>query len=71
MSFDIQTSVVLAVVVAAAVYVARTAWRSIVERKVAACGGCGTCPASKQPEQVNVIGVEKLLQRSESVSSNS
>ena len=61
MSVDWQTAVVLTLVTTATVYVARTAWRSIVERKAAACGGCGTCPAAKQPDQINVIAVEQLL----------
>jgi hypothetical protein len=62
MSFDWQTTITVALVVAAAIYVARTAWRSVVQRQAAACGGCGTCPASKRGEPVSVIGVDQLAQ---------
>ena len=72
MSFDLQTAVVLGVVVAAMGYIARRIWRSIVERKAAACGGCGTCPAAKQSDQINVIAVEQLARNpaSEQVARN-
>ena len=60
MSFDWQTAVVFTLVTAAGGYVARSAWRSVIARKSAACGGCGTCPAGEQPKQINVIAVEQL-----------
>jgi hypothetical protein len=56
-----QSVVVLSLVAAAAVYVARRAWRTIVERKAAGCGGCGTCGAAKQAQPVSIIGVDQLV----------
>ncbi len=42
-SFDWQNLAVLAIVLAAAGYLARTAWRSVARRKASACGACGDC----------------------------
>jgi hypothetical protein len=45
-----QNVAVMVVVIAAGGYLARLAWQSIARRKAAACGGCGTCPASQTAE---------------------
>jgi hypothetical protein len=52
MSWDWQTWIALAAVVAAAAYVGRRSWQSIARRKSAACGGCGTCSASTAPTEL-------------------
>jgi hypothetical protein len=38
-----QNLIVLALVAAAGVYLARLVWQSLARRKAAACGGCSGC----------------------------
>jgi hypothetical protein len=45
MTFDWQDAIALVAAAAAASYLARRGWLAI-KRKRAACGGCGSCPAS-------------------------
>ncbi len=52
MSFDWQSLVVVAIVLAAAGYLAVGAWRSVARRKAAACGACGDCAHSAGGRQV-------------------
>lgn len=55
MTFDWQNLIVLLIVAAAAVYVARLAWTSIVAKRANACGGCRNCATSeKTPEVFNL-----------------
>jgi hypothetical protein len=56
MTFDWQQIATLAIVALAVGYVGRLGWRTVVQRKAAACGGgCKSCVAGAEPNVV-VIG---------------
>ncbi|MGD9722179.1 MAG: hypothetical protein AB7O59_11950 [Pirellulales bacterium] len=57
MTFDWQTTGVLAIVGAASVYLARVLWHSVIRRRAAACGSCGTCPAGQTNGQPQVVEI--------------
>jgi hypothetical protein len=52
MTFDWQNLVVLAIVAAAAMYIARVGWTSLVARKTTACGGCRNCASREKSGDV-------------------
>lgn len=56
---DWQNLIVLGLVAAAGIYLARQAWATIARKKSGACGSCGSCPASTaaDPKQVVQIGL--------------
>ena len=45
-SVDWQSTIVLALVIAAGAHLARFAWKSVMRRETSSCGGCAKCPAS-------------------------
>ncbi|MEX2112312.1 MAG: hypothetical protein WD845_03960 [Pirellulales bacterium] len=55
MILDWQSIASLAIVSLAIAYLARIGWRTIVERKAAACGGgCKSCAAGGEPPVVEI-----------------
>lgn len=52
MSWDWQNLIVLAIVAAAAGYLARLGWTSIVARRRSACGSCRNCGPEEKPRDV-------------------
>jgi hypothetical protein len=45
MTFDWQNVAALAIVLTAAVYLIRRAWRTVAKKRAGGCGACGSCPA--------------------------
>lgn len=62
MSFELdwQSLVVLAIVVAAGLYLARQAWITFAQKKSGACGSCSSCPASEPAQDRQVIQLTPL-----------
>ena len=55
MTFDWQNLVALTIVVAAAFYVARSAWRQLAARRPPrGCGVCSSCPAGTRDGATHV-----------------
>jgi hypothetical protein len=46
MTTEWQNLVALGIVLTAAVYLIRRAWRTFVKKRAGGCGACGSCPAS-------------------------
>jgi hypothetical protein len=67
MNVDWQNAIVLLAIAAAGGYLARRAWQSMVRRKAASCGGCGSCTANTPAEEPHVIGIAPLSRDRESV----
>jgi hypothetical protein len=63
---DWQNLVVLAIVFAAGLYLARQAWLTITRKKAGACGSCASCPASAPAKDQQVIQVTPLEMNSSS-----
>ncbi len=62
-----ESAVVLTIVLAAAAYLARAAWKTIAVKRTAGCGsGCSKCPANaatgnSRAAGVGFVSVEELL----------
>jgi hypothetical protein len=65
MQLDWQSTMVLAAVAAAGVYLARMAWQSVARRKGASCGGCGNCP--QEVPQVGLVSIERLSESAQAI----
>ncbi len=63
MQLDYQNLLVLAIVAAAVVYVARLAWTSITARKASACGACRNCGSSEKAQDVFSIASQDSSER--------
>ncbi len=63
MHLDSQNLLVLAIVAAAVVYVARLAWTSITARKASACGACRNCGTSEKAQDVFSIASQDNTER--------
>jgi hypothetical protein len=65
MNWDWQNLAVLAVILAAAGYLSRLAWLTVVRRRAAACGSCPTCPAAaaKDPEVFGIAAGQSTRSR--------
>jgi hypothetical protein len=63
MNLDWQNLIVLAIVAAAAVYIARLAWTSITARKASACGACRNCGTSEKTQDVFSITSQSSTKR--------
>ena len=59
MTLDWQTSLALALVIVAAIYLARRGWQ-VVARKTGGCGACGNCPADQTPSGKPLVPLESL-----------
>jgi len=46
MAGEWQNLVALGIVLTAAVYLIRRAWRTFAKKRAGGCGACGSCPAS-------------------------
>jgi attachment p12 family protein len=60
MTFDWQNAVALAVVIAAAGYLGRRAWQTVVHRKQGGCGACGNCSTEKSPAGAALVPLDSL-----------
>jgi hypothetical protein len=58
MTFDWQDAITLAAVAAAAGHLFWRGWL-VLKRKRAACGGCGSCPASADKKTIVTIDLRK------------
>ncbi len=65
MTWDWQSLIVFAAIMVAGVYLARVGWQTVLRRRAAACGGCGTCPAAGHAEP-EVFGLATSGSRHES-----
>jgi hypothetical protein len=48
MTFDWQNLTALAILLTAATYLVRRAWRTLVKKRAGGCGACGSCPAGTE-----------------------
>jgi len=60
MNATLQNLIVLAVVGAAVVYLARVAWHSVARRRAATCGGCADCPSASASGSPSVVEIGSL-----------
>ncbi|HEY2841035.1 MAG TPA: FeoB-associated Cys-rich membrane protein [Pirellulales bacterium] len=57
----LQNVIVLAVVAAAAGWLAYRAYATLARKRKAGCGACSNCPVEGEPREPQVIGVETLI----------
>lgn len=60
MNFDWQNLTALTIVLAAAAYVGRHAWRVLAQRSaVSGCGRCASCPSKRATDQLVTLSVRQ------------
>jgi hypothetical protein len=59
MAINWQDLLTLGIVAAAAIYLARLMWVSILARKTSACGGCKSCSSHQKPADVFSIAPQR------------
>lgn len=62
MNLDWQTVVVVAIVLAAVAYLARSAWQVMVRRKTPGCGTCSSCPTSEGETAKPFVAIDQLAE---------
>jgi hypothetical protein len=72
MNVEWQSVAALAIVLCAALYIARRAYLAVVHRRQAACGsGCSSCPATEQLAGPTVVDVQTLSESAHRVAGRS